>query len=102
MSFQIFGKAENFAGGAEGLWDHAFVNCAGPVSWQYAAFEYGVSANSKAINLFLYFCIHCKLPIVVLLLWIASKRYASRVNPLKIKGASEKRIIPGAVKVVIA
>jgi len=88
MNFQAFGKAENFAGRTEGLWDHTVIDCASPVSRQHAAFEDGVSANGQAINLFLYFCIHCKLPIVVLLLRIVSKRYASRVNPLKIKDAS--------------
>ena len=60
MNFQAFGEAEYFAGRTEGLWNHAVVNCASPVSRQYAAFEYGVGAHSKAINRFLYFGIQCK------------------------------------------
>jgi len=102
MNFQAFGEAEYFAGRTEGLWNHAVVNCASPVSRQYAAFEYGTGANSKAINRFLYFGIQCKSPIVVLLLWIFSKRYASCVNPLKIKGASQHGIIPDAAIITIA
>ena len=102
MNFQTFRETENFAGRTEGLWDHAVVNCASPVSRQHAAFVDGVSANSKAVNLFLYFCIHCKLPIVVLLLWIPSKRYASWVNPLKIKDTLQQGIIPGADAAAIA
>ena len=102
MNFQAFGETEYFAGRTEGLWDHAVVNCASPVSRQYAAFEYGVGAHSKAINRFLYFGIQCKSPIVVLLLRILSKRYASCVNPLKIKGISQQGTIPGAAIITIA
>ena len=102
MNFQAFGETEYFAGRTEGLWDHAVVNCASPVSRQYATFEYGVGANSKAINRFLYFGVQCKFPIVVLLLRIFSKRYASCVNPLKIKGISQQGTIPGAAIITIA
>ena len=102
MNFQAFGETEYFAGRTEGLWDHAVVNCARPVSRQYAAFEYGVGANSKAVNRFLYFGVQCKFPIVVLLLRIFSKRYASCVNPLKIKGISQQGTIPGAAIITIA